>query len=143
MISSTRKYSKQRESLVALMRTTTAHPSAAWAYGKLKPAIPGLSLGTVYRNIKVAQEQGELVSVGVVGGEERFDARLDAHPHFVCDKCGAVYDLPKSFWRGARRKLQKFQNEPEQSKAFDVDFNRTVLHGLCAKCKSSREVSLT
>ena len=45
-----RKHSKKRDAIYECLRNTTTHPSAEWVYAQLKPTIPDLSLGTVYRN---------------------------------------------------------------------------------------------
>ena len=52
-----------------------------------------MSLGTVYRNLVFFQQQGQVQSVGVVNGQERFDGNTAPHSHFVCTNCGAVIDL--------------------------------------------------
>lgn len=88
-----RKRSKKREAIFDCLRSTTAHPSAEWIYAQLKPEIPDLSLGTVYRNLRAFREDGNAISIGVVDGLERFDARTDPHAHFVCSHCAAVIDV--------------------------------------------------
>ena len=50
----TTKRFRKREAILACLRDTTAHPSAEWVYEQLKPQIPDLSLGTVYRNLSCA-----------------------------------------------------------------------------------------
>ena len=45
------RYSKKREAILDVIRSSDAHPSAEWIYQALKPAHPDLSLGTVYRNL--------------------------------------------------------------------------------------------
>lgn len=64
-------------------------------YAGLKPQIPDLSLGTVYRNLNLFREQGQAVSIGTVKGVERFDSNTMPHVHFICTGCGAVIDLPR------------------------------------------------
>lgn len=88
-----RKHSKKRDAIYECLRNTTTHPSAEWVYAQLKPTIPDLSLGTVYRNLRTFREEGKLISVGVVNGLERFDARTSPHAHFVCRRCSAVLDV--------------------------------------------------
>ena len=88
------RYSKKREAILSLLRGTSCHPSAEWVYRQLRPLHPDLSLGTVYRNLAFFREQGLVQSVGVVQGQERFDAVTAPHSHFVCSCCGAVLDLP-------------------------------------------------
>ena len=87
------RYSKKREAILNAIRSTTCHPSAEWIYQTLKPTHPDLSLGTVYRNLVFFQQQGQVQSVGVVNGQERFDGNTAPHSHFVCTNCGAVIDL--------------------------------------------------
>ena len=83
-----RKHSKKRDAILNCLRETDAHPSAEWVYSRLKPQIPDLSLGTVYRNLALFKETGEAISLGTVMGLERFDGRTDPHIHFVCTRCG-------------------------------------------------------
>ncbi|MDR3312319.1 MAG: transcriptional repressor [Spirochaetaceae bacterium] len=122
-----RKYSKQRDAILKILLGTKTHPSARWIYGKLKPEMPDLSLGTVYRNLGVLQDEGAAVSVGVVAGEERFDGFIKPHPHLVCQTCGAIQDRPIS--RG--RRMQRVGGE---SWNFVIDHRKTVFLGICDKC---------
>lgn len=87
--------SKKRAAILEAIRNTDCHPSAEWIYQTLKPDHPDLSLGTVYRNLTFFQDQGIIKSVGVVKGQERFDANTQPHSHFVCNECSAVIDLPE------------------------------------------------
>ena len=87
------RYSKKRADMLTLIQSTNCHPSAEWVYQQLKPTHPDLSLGTVYRNLALFQEQKLIKSVGVVNGQERFDGTVAPHSHFVCTSCGSVLDL--------------------------------------------------
>ncbi len=71
----------------------TEHPTAEMLYNSLKPLYPELSLGTVYRNLAVLAQEGLVVSVAHVDGQERYDARTEPHAHFVCRRCHKVMDL--------------------------------------------------
>ncbi len=88
------KHFRKRDAILACLRSTTVHPSAEWVYTQLKPEIPNLSLGTVYRNLAYFKEKGEAVSIGTVKGIERFDGNTMPHVHYICTSCGAVIDLP-------------------------------------------------
>jgi Fur family peroxide stress response transcriptional regulator len=130
MSAANRRHSKKREAILRIIRSTTAHPGAQWVYDQLKPSIPDLSLGTVYRNINLFREAGDLISVGVVAGEERFDGRVIPHPHLVCDCCGRVEDLPSP----ADEKLIREAAPSAAPQGFTIDYRRTVFYGLCAAC---------
>ena len=64
--------------ILSALQETTVHPTADWVYSQLKPKYPDLSLGTVYRNLKKFCETGKAASVGVIGGQEHFDANTHA-----------------------------------------------------------------
>lgn len=87
------KHSKKRDAILQCVRSTKTHPTADWVYAQLRPQIPNLSLGTVYRNLAAFKREGVIASVGVVDGMERFDANTCPHPHFVCTHCNAVIDV--------------------------------------------------
>ena len=89
----TTKNFRKRNAILSCLRQTTVHPSAEWIYHQLKPDYPDLSLGTVYRNLTLFREQGLILSLGTLGGVERFDGNTAPHVHFMCRRCGAVVDL--------------------------------------------------
>ena len=91
-----RKRSRKREAILECIRSTDIHPSAEWIYEQLRPRIPDLSLGTVYRNLRLFLAEGEIMSVGVVDGLERYDGNTSPHVHFICERCGAVIDVAKA-----------------------------------------------
>ena len=87
------KHFRKRDAILTCLRQTDVHPSAEWVYAQLKPRIPDLSMGTVYRNLSLFKQQGLAVSVGTVNGVERFDGNTAPHVHFICTGCDAVIDL--------------------------------------------------
>lgn len=84
--------------MLSALAATKEHPSVDELYRQLKPDYPELSLGTVYRNLSVLQEEGLAQCVAHVDGQARFDGRTDPHAHFICRRCGRVMDmeLPES-----------------------------------------------
>jgi len=94
MESSTKQFRK-RNAILSFLRQTDTHPSAEMVFNHLKSEYPDLSLGTVYRNLSMFKNQGEIVSIGTVNGVERFDGNTMPHVHFVCTGCEAVADLPQ------------------------------------------------
>jgi Fur family peroxide stress response transcriptional regulator len=128
-----RNYSKKREAILKVLRGTTVHPSAEWIYTKLKPEYPDLSLGTVYRNLAQFKEEGSILSVGTVNGQERFDGNTNPHSHFVCSECGAVLDIPGEFV-GAQAK-----EEVARRYSLTVESSEVLFRGVCDKCLQRRK----
>ena len=89
----TGKQFRKRNAILSYLQSTTDHPSAEMVYAGLKPEIPDLSLGTVYRNLSLFKQQGLVSSVATVKGVERFDGNTQPHVHFICQDCDAVIDL--------------------------------------------------
>ncbi len=125
------RYSRKREAILQAIRGTDTHPSADWVYHTLKPAHPDLSLGTVYRNLNFLRAREQIRCVGVVGGQERFDAVTAPHSHFVCDKCGAVLDLPPV------EADSDLDGRVEREYGLRVDHHDLVFHGTCRDCTGS------
>ena len=88
------RHSHQRERILEYLCQTGEHPTAEQIYQDLRPEIPGLSLGTVYRNLKLLEEIGKLRRVTTTQGVERYDALCCDHVHFLCSRCGKLRDVP-------------------------------------------------
>ena len=87
------KHFRKRDAILDYLRQSKAHPSAETIYTQLKPQIPDLAMGTVYRNLNLFKQQGLVSSVATVSGVERFDGNTEPHVHFICNGCDAVIDL--------------------------------------------------
>ena len=87
-----RRNTQQRQIILNIIKSTNTHPTADWIYQKAREYIPNISLGTVYRNIKVLKEEG-LIKELSDGKLARFDGRIDKHFHFKCISCGNIYDI--------------------------------------------------
>ena len=92
-MNTTPKNFRKRNAIYECLMASKAHPSAETIYTQLKPTIPDLSLGTVYRNLHLFKDQGLAISVATVNGVERFDGNTKPHVHFICNDCAAVIDL--------------------------------------------------
>ncbi len=92
-MATSQKHFRKRDAILETLRMSKTHPSAETLFNQLKPRIPDLSLGTVYRNLNLFRQQGLAISVATVDGVERFDGNTSPHVHFICDDCGAVIDL--------------------------------------------------
>ena len=87
------KRSKQRESIKMFLAGRTDHPTAEFIYSHLREEMPNLSLGTVYRNLALLSELGEIQKISTGIGPDHFDGNAKPHNHFICNCCGSILDL--------------------------------------------------
>ncbi len=125
----TTKQFRKRNAILAYLRQTDTHPSAEMVYNHLKPEIPDLSLGTVYRNLSMFKSKGEIVSIGAVGGVERFDGNIKPHVHFVCTGCETVTDLPKI------AVPEELNDQVTHQTGGQIDTCQLTFVGQCKTCK--------
>ena len=59
----------------------------------IRQEFPNISLGTVYRNLALLSDLGEIMKITTDGGADRFDGNATRHHHFICTKCHRVMDL--------------------------------------------------
>lgn len=125
-----RRYSKQRELILNCVKHSSAHPTPDMVYQMVAPACPNLSRGTVYRNLNLLAEDGALERLPFT--VERFDARTEPHPHFICQSCGAVTDLELEH-------QDELDEEVRLKTGNIVQRHATYFYGICAECAQKQK----
>ena len=125
-----RKTSKKRIAIMNALTAVTSHPTAEMLYASLKPLYPELSLGTVSRNLAVLAEEGLVVSVAHVDGQERYDANTSPHAHFVCRCCRRVIDL------ALPDMAEGLYGEIERRSGCQAESCSLIVGGLCGECRA-------
>lgn len=121
------KYSRQRELIKDFLKTRKDHPTADVVYMNVRKQNPNISLGTVYRNLTLLADTGEILRLRVGDGVDHFDADTSPHYHFVCTCCGAVLDL----------KMDSIEDILKTAGAgFDghIEGHVTYFYGTCGSC---------
>lgn len=126
-----RNKSKKRQAIYEALANTKIHPTAEMLYESLKDSYPELSLGTVYRNLAVLEEDGMVISVSHEGGHAHYDARTSPHAHFVCTKCQAVMDLELEDCG------QSLYNDIESKLGCKIQSHTLCFEGLCKSCREN------
>ena len=119
------KYSRQRELILETVQRSDDHPTADTIYTRVRAQDPKVSLGTVYRNLNLLCENGQLLKVPIPGASDRFDHTLPWHSHLYCTVCGSVTDAEVD--EKQVMKLVKNQKGHVQDCA-------VVLIGVCEAC---------
>ena len=73
------KRSRQREAIRQCLTGRYDHPTAETVYMSIKDEFPNISLGTVYRNLSLLSDLGEVQKITVSGGPDRFDGNPAPH----------------------------------------------------------------
>lgn len=122
----------QRALVLDAVKKLHHHPTSADIYDAVRREHPSISRATVYRNLNVLAEQGELRRVEVPSGADRFDYRIAPHYHVRCSACGRVWDADLPYF-------ENLTARPEQARDFEVQGHDIMFTGLCAQCRDSRE----
>lgn len=123
----TLKYSRQRESIKTCLMSRYDHPTADELYMSIRNEFPNISLGTVYRNLNLLVELGEIRKLNYGDGPDHFDADVAPHYHFVCKGCAAVLDLPME-------PLQAVNETAAECLGCRVDSHDILFTGICPDC---------
>ncbi len=120
--------SKQREVILEVLRGTTSHPSAERVYKEVKKVIPNISLGTVYRNLKLLQSIEKVSEIACSGNEGRFDGNPGLHYHITCQKCGKIGDVHGMIFK-------EIEDTVAEATGFKI-FNHCIgFTGICHECQ--------
>ena len=121
-----RKRSKQRDKVLGVVRSTKSHPTADWVFHEVRKDLPNVSLATVYRNLNLLVESGEINEV-LCDGQLRFDANKDEHFHFICRSCKGIYDIDEARVSSPDFKLPR---------GYLVQDVRMDFYGVCPNCQA-------
>lgn len=128
-IMTTRRQTIQKQAVLdAVRRAQPPHPTAADIFAAVRPTLPTLSFGTVYRVLHGLAEDGEILEVPQSAGPTRYDGNTTFHHHVICSECGAVGDVhlaPDFILSEAGR--------PQTP--FEIDGYRLEFQGRCPACR--------
>jgi Fe2+ or Zn2+ uptake regulation protein len=102
------------------------HPTAREIFDKISK-MERISLGTVYRNLMILEEAGEIVQVKSDPELVRYDRRLDLHHHLHCTVCGRVYDMPLAY-------NSAFDREAAEKSGCRIKSHAITFEGVCGAC---------
>ena len=119
---------RQLTAVYDVLAASADHPTADVVYQRVRRQVPQVSLGTVYRNLDKLRDQGRLRVVRLAGGEAHYDAMVEEHDHFVCERCGGVQDLI-----GGARPARGLGAHA----GCVVHWRTTTIYGLCAACAAA------
>ena len=121
---------RQRRLVLEAVRSRADHPSADDIYLAVREKDERISRGTVYRNLNVLAEAGEITHVKVPSAD-RYDLRREKHYHLFCVGCGAVCDAPADY-------REELDRQVARATGFAVERHRMIFEGLCPACQAKQ-----
>ena len=119
------RYSRQRELITQIIKGRKDHPTADMIYQSTRAVEPNISLGTVYRNLKLLSDEGVILTLETEDKRVHYDGDISNHSHFICNKCGKIIDLFSPI---------KTPEEIEDL-GLKVTGEKCVYYGFCSNCK--------
>ena len=123
------RMTKQRKVILEELRKLHSHPTADELYDIVRQRLPRISLGTVYRNLDVLAETGEILKLESAGSQKRFDGNNMPHAHIRCIRCGRVGDV-------MNYNVSVPADEAE-AHGFSITGTRVEFEGVCHHCETS------
>lgn len=117
----------QREVVLGLVRSTMDHPTAEWIHREARLAISDISLGTVYRTLRILKEKGLIYEFSGGAGPSRYDGTRLEHEHVRCVCCGKVVDVDVPEMGDLRRQVADLTG-------FHIGQTPMLFQGLCDPC---------
>jgi Fur family peroxide stress response transcriptional regulator len=121
------KVTHQRMEVFRELAGTEDHPDAETISQNVSKRIPAISRDTVYRTLATLEDHGLVRKAEMLSGRARYDANIDRHHHFVCNKCGRITD----FYSDA---LDEFELPKSVAALGRVESSHVQLRGTCVNC---------
>ena len=121
------RMTRQRRVILEEIRRYNNHPAADEIYERVRKQLPRISLGTVYRNLDVLCELGEIQRLELSGAMKRFDGIPKKHYHIRCVCCGRVDDAPIA-------PLNELEDDLYGTTVFEIIGHNLEFTGLCPQC---------
>lgn len=120
---------KQRQLILEIIQNSMEHLTADDIFIKAKEKMPSIAVGTVYRNLGLMVEAGEIKKLPQPSGPDRYDKSIKPHEHLCCSKCGNFLDLPDL----------ELKPYIEQKAGIEVESYELHIEGICSECLKKRK----
>lgn len=117
---------KQRKIIKDIIYASFKHPTAEEILAEARKKMPSIAVGTVYRNLTLLVESGEVRKIDVPNAPSRYDRPQIPHEHLICKSCGAVGDVD----------MGNLLDVLKQKTGEDVLEYKLTMYYLCPKCKN-------
>ena len=85
---------RQRALILDILQASRGHLTAEEIFVQARQTMPNIARGTVYRNLKLMEQSGEVGRLEMSDGPDLYDRTPTPHVHLLCDGCGTLSDVP-------------------------------------------------
>ena len=124
------RMTRQRKIILEVLHQLDCHPTADELYEQVRKLLPKISLGTVYRNLEVLSEAGQILKLELAGTQKRFDWDARNHYHIRCIRCDRIDNAPLGL-------MGNLENEMKSETGYQVvghRLNASILRLLPVVC---------
>lgn len=121
------RMTQQRKVILEELQSKNNHPSADELYERVRVHLPRISLGTVYRNLEVLCQLGEIQKLNLSGSIKRYDGYPAKHYHIRCVRCNRVDDAPIA-------PMNRIEDELYEATVFEIIGHNLEFVGYCPEC---------
>jgi Fur family ferric uptake transcriptional regulator len=126
------RMTKQRKHILEELKKLKTHPTADELYGLVRVPLPHISLGTVYRNLEILAEAGEIQKLETGGLQKRFDGNPENHYHVRCVTCHKINDITVDNVSFVEEKARYLCD-------YEIIGHRLEFIGLCPRCRKKKK----
>ena len=119
----------QRSLVLEAVKELRRHVSADEVYETIVKKHPDISRGTVYRNLNLLSDIGEIRKVEIPGGAALYDHLCRNHYHAKCVKCSRVFDVAMEF-------IADLENNIKDTQGFMFTGHDIIFKGVCRECNT-------
>ena len=116
---------RQRALILELLHSTSGHLTADEIFALARQRMPSIARGTVYRNLKLMEQDREIARLEMPAGPHRYDRTPAPHGHLYCDGCQKLTDNP----------VVGLVRELEAAIGTEVRSYQLTVHYLCPDCR--------
>ena len=123
---------RQRKAILRLLKHTSSHPTADRIYDEVRKTIPDISKGTVYRNLQVLRDKGDITELKLSDTASRYEVKQKDHYHFRCEQCGRVTDIDMP----VKKELDR---QAADKTGLKISHHQLEFRGLCRECENKKK----
>ena len=126
------RHTLQRDLILEAVKKLHCHATADDVYDLIVTKHPNISRGTVYRNLNLLSDIGEIRKVEIPSGADRFDHECHPHYHARCIECNRVFNVDMEF-------ISDLQKNIKDTQGFEFTGHDLIFKGICLECNGRRE----